>query len=437
MKGKIIVVGANQCALAFAYLACKKGFEVKLYEKEKKENVAYPWTDDVAKNTFEEADLPFPPENVYRRTDAAAFVMPNNALIAINTPEEDLDYSLLRRPLNAWLEELAVSEGAKVEYEKEISHAITIGDEVIGVVFANGDVERADLVVDCGGMSSPVRSSLPDCFDIPQSVDPNDYFFVKRIFFDRPEGSPDPEQLWKVYLRHRGENGISWCRLSHDKKSADVLIGRTRGLDSETYDAALADLKADNPIIGDTFDHSTDMLCKIPVRNTFSKIFSKGYVLLGDSACMTIPLIGSGIASGLKAARNLAETLDSASGDPFSKENLYRYQYRYMKESGAVHAMIHIIKNALLKVEPEIISRLANPELVKSVVLTVSGGGKDELVKNLLALAKNDTRIFIGVVKKVTAAVKAGAVTLAIPKEYDEKKFSLWRRQYEKATDER
>ena len=40
MSKKIIVVGANQTGLAFAYLASKRGFEVTVYEAKEKSEVS-------------------------------------------------------------------------------------------------------------------------------------------------------------------------------------------------------------------------------------------------------------------------------------------------------------------------------------------------------------------------------------------------------------
>ena len=151
---------------------------------------------------------------------------------------------------------------------------------------------------------------------------------------------------------------------------------------------------------------------------------------------MTIPLIGSGIASGFKAARNLAETLETADGDPFSAKNLYRYQYRYMRETGAFHAIVDVLKNALLDTDAEIINIIANPETVASVMKAVAGQTGD-FMKAVIGLAKDEPKIFAGILSRAAAAGKAGAVTLTIPKEYDEKKFAAWRKKYEKATNER
>lgn len=76
MSKKIIVVGANQTGLAFAYLASKRGFEVTVYEAKEKSEVAYDWTDDMEESAFEDAGLPFPPENLYTRKRCWTFIAP-------------------------------------------------------------------------------------------------------------------------------------------------------------------------------------------------------------------------------------------------------------------------------------------------------------------------------------------------------------------------
>lgn len=113
-----------------------------------------------------------------------------------------------------------------------------------------------------------------------------------------------PGASQKIYLKHKNENGISWCFLKKDDETSDVLVGRIGSLSDETYENAIADLKEDNPVIGNKVSGG-DAIFEIPVRRPLSNLVANGYVLLGDSACMTIPIIGSRIGSGLKAAKCL------------------------------------------------------------------------------------------------------------------------------------
>lgn len=109
--------------------------------------------------------------------------------------------------------------------------------------------------------------------------------------------------------------------MKKDDETSDVLVGRIGSLSDETYENAIADLKEDNPVIGDKVSGG-DAIFEIPVRRPLSNLVANGYVLLGDSACMTIPIIGSGIGSGLKAAKMLADAVTSADKNLFKEKSL-------------------------------------------------------------------------------------------------------------------
>ncbi|HPZ64853.1 MAG TPA: hypothetical protein PLC75_04510, partial [Bacillota bacterium] len=72
-----------------------------------------------------------------------------------------------------------------------------------------------------------------------------------RAFYNRRPGSKVPEQHTnKAYLKHLGEEGISWC-IYDPSDTVNVLVGRTRRLDEETLQRGLQALREDNEIIGD------------------------------------------------------------------------------------------------------------------------------------------------------------------------------------------
>ena len=66
---KIVIIGANQGALVAGELLGKQGYNVALYEKSKKEDVAYPWHDNMAPATFKRIGIPLPPENIASKKD--------------------------------------------------------------------------------------------------------------------------------------------------------------------------------------------------------------------------------------------------------------------------------------------------------------------------------------------------------------------------------
>lgn len=56
-------------------------------------------------------------------------------------------------------------------YETPVKRAIVENDVVLGVELENGEVVPAGLVVDCGGVNSAVRKSLPESLKITRNVD--------------------------------------------------------------------------------------------------------------------------------------------------------------------------------------------------------------------------------------------------------------------------
>lgn len=429
MKGTVAIIGANQTGLFAAKLFSEQGFSVFVFEKNSRENAAYEWTDDISPSVFKEVGLPFPPNDIFTRTGSLTFVPPGRNPVFVPQNEEP-DINVSRRGLNEWLISL-LSEGVELYFDACVTRALADGDVVYGVEFSNGETFECDLVVDCGGVNSLVRRSLPQNFQIQNEVSANDKLFVKREFFARPENCPRPEHPKKIYLKHKNENGISRCTLSHDEKQADVLVGRIGSLSDETYENAIADLKEDNPVIGNKVSGG-DVIFEIPVRRPLSNLVANGYVLLGDSACMTIPIIGSGIGSGLKAAKMLADAVTSADKEPFSKKNLYRYQLKFMREIGGKHAAIELVKNKLFSSRGNEIDDLVKSGVMEGLASVVSGGSAKRLVKSFLVLPFKCFSLWktlFGVSIKAACVVSHST---KMPPRFDEKEFEKWRKKYDK-----
>lgn len=415
MKGTVAIIGANQTGLFAAKLFSEQGFSVFVFEKNSRENAAYEWTDDISPSVFKEVGLPFPPNDIFTRTGSLTFVPPGHNPVFVPKNEEEPDINVSRRGLNEWLISL-LPDGVELYFDACVTRALTDGDVVYGVEFSNGETFECDLVVDCGGVNSLVRRSLPQNFQIQNEVSANDKLFVKREFFARPENCPCPEHPKKIYLKHKNENGISRCFLKKD---------------DETYENAIADLKEDNPVIGNKVSGG-DVIFEIPVRRPLSNLVANGYVLLGDSACMTIPIIGSGIGSGLKAAKMLADAVTSADKEPFSKKNLYRYQLKFMREIGGKHAAIELVKNKLFSSRGNEIDDLVKSGVMEGLASVVSGGSAKRLVKSFLALPFKYFSLWktlFGVLIKAACVVSHAT---KMPPRFDEKEFEKWRKKYDK-----
>ncbi len=432
---KIVIVGANQGALVSGELLGKQGYEVILFEKNKKEEVAYPWHDNMSPATFKRIGIPLPPQSIATKKDKDwTFIPPDKkSSFGMKVPDDKRDVKVLRRPFNDWLYE-RTKELATVNYETEVECVIAENGRVCGVRLADGTEVRADLVIDCGGANSSVRRKLPKEFGIENELDPHCTFQVRRTFFKRNNNAPAPKQSHSLFMRHLGEKGISWCADYPEEGLVDVLIGRVDALSDETYKRALDDVRREFPIVGEEAVFGGDLVT-IPVRHAASLMVADGYVILGDSAYMTIPMMGSGMAGSMLGAKILSEVLDGK--NDFSKSNLYRYQARFMKEIGGKNSGIDVLKNWMIDIDSDKLSFLMNKGIVGEKEFSSAGSGNGvklsfrDIMQKVVAGFRHMPLLF-NLISAVTKMKKQMAIGNAIPETWNEAEFAEWQKEYEK-----
>ncbi len=434
LMSKIIIIGANQGALVLGELLGKQGYDVTLYEKCSKEDVSYPWHDNMSPSTFVRAGLPIPPKSVATVKDKDWFFIPptKQSELGMKVPEERRDIKTKRRPLNDWLYE-RTKDYAKINYGVWVKRAVFEGERAVGVELGDGTFVTADLVVDCSGANSVIRENLPLELGFENKLDPNCTFQVRRIFVKRNNNAPDPKHTHTLYMRHLGEKGITWVADDKENGVVDVLVGRTGELSDETYKRALDDVMNDFPIITDEITVGGELVT-IPIRHVTAKLVADGFVLLGDSAFMTIPMMGSGMASSILAAKILSEVL--AGKDDFSKENLYRYQVQFMKENGGKNSGIDVLKNWMIDIDANALDFLMNKKIIGEKEFSAAGSGNgiklgfSDIMQKVKAGFFRMPLLF-KLISGVSKMKKQMAIAAEIPTEWDEKEFNAWRTKYE------
>ncbi len=432
---KIIIIGANQGALVAGELLGKQGYDVTLYEKSKEDDVGYPWHDNMTPSTFERIGIPLPPEPIAKKKDKDwTFIPPDKKTsFQMKVPEDRRDVKILRKPFNEWLRNRTM-DYAKINYEAEVKSVIYENGKVSGVSLVNGEKIYADLVIDCGGANSSIRRSLPDELGIEKELDTKCTFQVRRVFFKRDNSVTPPEKSHNLYMRHLGEKGITWCADYPEDGVVDVLVGRIDELTDETYERALNDMKSTYPIISDEAVCGGELVV-IPLRHAASLMAADGYVLLGDSAFMTIPLMGSGMASSMLGAKIISEVLDGK--DDFSRENLYRYQVQYMKEIGGKNSGIDVLKNWMINIDSDKLSFLMNKGIVGEKEFSSAGSGNGVKLTPTDIIAKLCAGIFhlpllFNLIGATTKMKKQMAIGASLPEKWDELAFKQWQEDYEK-----
>ncbi len=435
MSKKVIVAGGGHGGIAVAALIARSGIEVTVYEKNTREAMGYDWTDIFAPDSLKDIGMVMPPEDIFEyKTDMTFYSTDEKTPIYQDTPDDEKEIKMERRDIYNMLIKDAEKYGVKFEYEHNIFAPVTEGTRVIGIKTDKGEF-FADLVIDACGCMSPVRMNLPKSFRVQKAPIKNEKFYVYRAFFNKV---PDAvaEDKYKVCMLPEGKSGIGW--VASEDEYTDLLIGRFEPFDGAEAQRTAEYFRGKNPTLGTEIVRGGNFV-QIPVRQPLSVMVCDGYAAIGDSAFMTVPIIGSGIANSFRAAKILAETVIADVDGEYSGKTLWAYQYRFYKEYGAGLAPLAIVKLLLAKLTPEQLNYIFENGILTSKEMTItakSTGMSDffhfspDLPKRGIAIIKDKALLkeLIEVAKKMVSVI---AVCAKIPKDYDRAAVCGWAWKYD------
>ncbi len=367
MNKKIIVAGLGHGGISAAALLAAEGFDVTVYEKKKEGTLGYDWTDIFAPKSLEYAGIPMPPEDKYEYKEDMTFFSPTCPKgLRQHVPQDKLEIKMERRDIYEHLINHALGKGVKIEYDCEVLGPIMLGNRVAGIKTAKGDV-YGDLIIDACGMNSPVRSNLPEYLGIEKMPERIEKITIYRAFFNKAS-EEEVEAKFKVMLFAGGIRGVSW--VASEDEYTDLLVGRFEEFTKEELDEFADFLRESNPRLGTEIVRGGQFV-EIPVRQPLSVMVADGYAAIGDSAFMTVPLIGSGIANTLKASRMLADTVLADKNCEFTANTLWSYQTEYYKKIGAGLAPLACGKKVLLNLTPDEIDYCFNSGMITESDITM------------------------------------------------------------------
>ena len=179
-------------------------------------------------------------------------------------------------------------------------------------------------------------------------------------------------------------------------------------------------------------------ICVIPVRYPATRMVANGYAAVGDSAYMTIPMLGSGIASGMLAGQLLAETIgDNMSKgvkkeDLFKTSRLWKYQVKVFREFGAEHCAVDILKRGVLNFPDATLDWMLGSDLLTNDEIGCLASGKmlrvgvKEAFRKLSITEFNRLRILIKVNNMLQKSLHAYRVAKNIPRNFDPNICRTW-----------
>ena len=413
---KILVAGAGHGGLSAAIRLANAGYDVTVYERQKRESMGYDWFDTVTASLFTGADLPETPEGTMLPFYEMRYFAPDmeTSITKAGTGGglRFIDRKVLIRHLLA----VAEAAGVKLLFETPVKRALTAGVTVLGLELESGERVRGDLVIDAAGVDSPVRKNLPAACGVINEIPQEDRIVIYRAYFNRAcEGITDPR--YNVYFYHCGKPGMDWMITEDD--FIDILIGGFASLSQEQIDESLADFRGRYPYLGDTVVRGGEV-AEIPLRKTLPVYVVNGYAAVGDSASMTEPLSGSGITLSMNAGKILADTLIGAGGDAGVK-TLWRYAYKYARAFGNGYIYTDIARKLLRDLTADDVTDLLKKEIL--TMKEIAAGEKytpSDLYKMFRPLLDAGGKLAI-----------MNAVCEAMPAVYEPAAVRAWAERYE------
>ncbi len=438
MSKKIIVAGLGHGGIAAAAMLADAGYDVTVYEMKAEGTLGYDWTDIFDPKALKIAKIPMPDEDKYEHKEDMTFVSSNGvSKLYQHVPHDELEIKMERKDIYDHLIKNAVDKGVKIVYECEVQKPIMLGNRVAGIRTSKGDF-FADLIIDACGMNSPVRRNLPSSLMIQKEITRQQKVTIYRAFYNKAS-DVEVADKFKVLLRPQGTESIAW--VASEEEHTDLLIGRFEDYDMDDVEEFAEWLRPDNPRLGTEVVRGGQFV-EIPVRHPLSVMVADGYAAIGDSAFMTVPLIGSGIANSLKAARILAETVINDPTQGFGVEALWKYQVLFFKHLGTGLAPLECVKNLMFQFTPEDLDYCFTSGLLTdyNVTMTANFGSFYDVIdffdiNDLLNKAKQACSDITFLKKFINAGNKISLVTatcLAIPRRWDRKLVEIWAKGYDK-----
>lgn len=430
--GKIVIIGAGIGGLTAAKILNRAGYDVNIYEKKDKKELGYHWSDEVATRAFNEKPIQTLDKKYYHKKNNWILRFPKKVNeIKLNIPYEQLGMLVDRKELiNHLINQIG---NTKIYFNTSVDKVYIKDDKVKGVIINNKIIE-ASLVIDNSGVISNFKKNLPKSYFIEEKINNDDLFCVYRNIYKSTVDKYSINPISKVYIKHLNRNGISWF-IVDDKKDIDILVGKLNSINEDEIRESLDALCEDNKCIKKEIKEKS--MYRIPVRYPLSKMVGNGYVAIGDSAYMTIPILGSGIENSINAGQILGETIVNCKNNPLSIENIWQYQVKYYKEYGYRHCAIDVYKRWLMYTDNDDLNKTISSGLVGNKEFESIMQG--EIIKlslfDYFKKAKKgikNKKLLFSLLKLLINSKKAMRIAKSIPKTYNEDRVNAWARKIDK-----
>ncbi len=335
MNVDVLIVGAATTGSYFARRLAEQGLNVLMIDKSIEGTIGSKYDIfHICERDFAKHNIPLPAEGedrVFRFSHSETFSAfgkhpksGENPVIGMHMH----DYTLR---MNRWAQEA----GARTEYGASFQKLLFDDDgHVCGAVYQQDDQlyeVSAKLVIDCSGIPSVARRSLPDdCIVENFTISPKEMFYVilRYVTYPNQRDWINGSRGWTFYK--------TWEAPQADPHGAIIGIGANLSFDfaEKIYDVFEKAIELP--------EHTVEHIERgtTPYRRPPYSFVTDGFVVAGDAACLTKPSAGEGVTSSMVHADVVLDVVTTLFKEqkPMSLENLWPINKRYIEVQGKAFA---------------------------------------------------------------------------------------------------
>lgn len=386
-KFDLIVAGAGAAGLSLTLKSVEKGLKVALVDIKKRVELGHDWSDSIEEDAFNNPSISLLPSEETSKPYGLRILSP------LKSKEYKIPYSYKivdRKLLENRLLNEAIDSG--VELFDEVEAVRPLQDEYLrcsGLSFKKNEESvslESSFLADCTGISGSIRNQFHG-FDFNTRLKKEDTSYAYREVHEW-NGKSDINTDWLTYI-YSVNGGYQWFNYESNS-SIDVGCGIQDGKGYQAPDENVKNRIEEDPTIGKYIRGGGG---KIPVRMSPPCLYSKGLLLVGDSAFQAIPTSGCGAGNAIKAGLMAGEALSRSEFSP--DERGYIYQKEYFRKRGADLAYYDVFRRKMQSCTPKVVDWLMKKEIL----------GKTELWGSIHGIYQNTatvsqlSKVFRGLLK--------------------------------------
>jgi flavin-dependent dehydrogenase len=443
----VVVAGAGFAGCLAARDMARAGLKVGLFDVNREGVPHRPIIIEVERSIFQKVGIPFPRyEDIPYHTDALRVFSTSGREVFKVAGGDLAPLPVYQDRLVAYLLESAVASGAHYFPDHLAVRPLLHGKKVVGSAFkqdGNGSIHdvRASLTIDATGFNATLVNMMPPeaGFDFPSGEEhvvaaENAFHEVDSVKASDAvmRGLHGDRELWTRFGKY-GPYSTVFSYLSTTEKRAYILVGYKKNHPgTPALNETLDTFRNEQGYYGKKLHGGPGL---IRIHHSLDRLVSDGFAVAGESACMVIPVHGSGAASALYAASLLAKTAVSAvnSGN-VSVQALWPYAAEYQRTRGRILASLDLSRLFVEKLTSEQVGLLLENSIMSREEF-ISGGypripdiSATALFKKIIGIVKIP-ELAVGLIGMGWSTIKILKHYEMFPVFYNEDVFKRWRKK--------